>query len=319
MWKTIIRRILIMIPELILLSVLVFMLAKLMPGDPFTGLLTPQTSSTQVHELKVQAGLYDPWYVQYWRWIVHMFQGDLGMSYQFKSPVSNLIAERATNTLWLSLLTVILSYAIAIPLGVIAGRYENTKRDKLIQFYSFVVYAIPAFVFYLLGVYFFGYKLHWFPTSGSVSVSADSGLSYLFSRLDHMILPALLMAILSTTSIIQYLRSEIIDNTNQDFVKTARSKGVSEKMVFWKHILRNSLLPIAAFFGYSITGLLGGSIFLETIFGYPGMGLLFMDSIVSRDYSVITALVMLYGLLNLIGTLLSDIVLSIVDPRVRIE
>lgn len=308
-----------MIPELILLSVLVFMLAKLMPGDPFTGLLTPQTSSTQVHELKVQAGLYDPWYVQYWRWIVHMFQGDLGMSYQFKSPVSNLIAERATNTLWLSLLTVILSYAIAIPLGVIAGRYENTKRDKLIQFYSFVVYAIPAFVFYLLGVYFFGYKLHWFPTSGSVSVSADSGLSYLFSRLDHMILPALLMAILSTTSIIQYLRSEIIDNTNQDFVKTARSKGVSEKMVFWKHILRNSLLPIAAFFGYSITGLLGGSIFLETIFGYPGMGLLFMDSIVSRDYSVITALVMLYGLLNLIGTLLSDIVLSIVDPRVRIE
>lgn len=308
-----------MIPELILLSVLVFMLAKLMPGDPFTGLLTPQTSATQVHELKVQAGLYDPWYVQYWRWIVHMFQGDLGMSYQFKSPVSNLIAERATNTLWLSLLTVILSYAIAIPLGVIAGRYENTKRDKLIQFYSFVVYAIPAFVFYLLGVYFFGYKLHWFPTSGSVSVSADSGLSYLFSRLDHMILPALLMAILSTTSIIQYLRSEIIDNTNQDFVKTARSKGVSEKMVFWKHILRNSLLPIAAFFGYSITGLLGGSIFLETIFGYPGMGLLFMDSIVSRDYSVITALVMLYGLLNLIGTLLSDIVLSIVDPRVRIE
>jgi len=295
------------------------MLAKLMPGDPFTGLLTPQTSATQVHELKVQAGLYDPWYVQYWRWIVHMFQGDLGMSYQFKSPVSNLIAERATNTLWLSLLTVILSYAIAIPLGVIAGRYENTKRDKLIQFYSFVVYAIPAFVFYLLGVYFFGYKLHWFPTSGSVSVSADSGLSYLFSRLDHMILPALLMAILSTTSIIQYLRSEIIDNTNQDFVKTARSKGVSEKMVFWEHILRNSLLPIAAFFGYSITGLLGGSIFLETIFGYPGMGLLFMDSIVSRDYSVITALVMLYGLLNLIGTLLSDIVLSIVDPRVRIE
>lgn len=183
MWKTIIRRILIMIPELILLSVLVFMLAKLMPGDPFTGLLTPQTSAAQVHELKVRAGLYDPWYVQYWRWIVHMFQGDLGMSYQFKSPVANLIAERATNTLWLSLLTVILSYAIAIPLGVIAGRYENTKRDKLIQFYSFVVYAIPAFVFYLLGVYFFGYKLHWFPTSGSVSVSADSGLSYLFRGL----------------------------------------------------------------------------------------------------------------------------------------
>ena len=319
MIKTIIRRILIMIPELVILSILVFMLAKLMPGDPFTGLLTPQTSAEQIHQLKVQAGLYDPWYVQYWHWIVRMFHGDLGMSYQFKSPVASLIAERATNTLWLSLLTVILSYAIAIPLGVIAGRYENSQKDKLIQFYSFVVYAIPAFVFYLLGVYIFGYKLHWFPTSGSVSVNAESGLSYLFSRIDHMILPAVLMALLSTTSIIQYLRSEIIDNTDQDFVKMARAKGVSEKLVFWKHILRNSLLPIAAFFGYSITGLLGGSIFVETIFGYPGMGLLFMDSIGSRDYSVITALVMLYGALNLLGTLLSDIVLSIVDPRVRIE
>lgn len=319
MAKTIIRRLLIMIPELVILSILVFMLAKLMPGDPFTGLLTPQTSAEQVHQLKVQAGLYDPWYIQYWHWIVRMFHGDLGMSYQFKSPVASLIAERATNTLWLSLLTVILSYAIAIPLGVVAGRYENSKKDKLIQFYSFVVYAIPAFVFYLLGVYIFGYKLHWFPTSGSVSVNAEEGMSYLFSRIDHMILPAVLMALLSTTSIIQYLRSEIIDNTNQDFVKTARAKGVSERSVFWKHILRNSLLPIAAFFGYSITGLLGGSIFVETIFGYPGMGLLFMDSIGSRDYSVITALVMLYGALNLLGTLLSDIVLSIVDPRVRIE
>lgn len=319
MTKTIIRRLLIMIPELVILSILVFMLAKLMPGDPFTGLLTPQTSAEQIHQLKVQAGLYDPWYIQYWHWIVRMFHGDLGMSYQFKSPVASLIAERATNTLWLSLLTVILSYAIAIPLGVVAGRYENSKKDKLIQFYSFVVYAIPAFVFYLLGVYIFGYKLHWFPTSGSVSVNAEEGMSYLFSRIDHMILPAVLMALLSTTSIIQYLRSEIIDNTNQDFVKTARAKGVSERSVFWKHILRNSLLPIAAFFGYSITGLLGGSIFVETIFGYPGMGLLFMDSIGSRDYSVITALVMLYGALNLLGTLLSDIVLSIVDPRVRIE
>ncbi|MEY8737574.1 oligopeptide ABC transporter permease [Lactobacillus sp. AN1001] len=319
MGKMIFRRLMIMVPELVILSILVFLLAKLMPGDPFTGLLTPQTSAAQVEQLKQQAGLYDPWYLQYWHWIVRMFHGDLGMSYQFKSSVSNLIVSRAANTLWLSLLTVVLSYMIAVPLGVIAGRYENSKRDKFIQLYSFVTYAIPAFVFYLLGVYLFGYKLHWFPTSGSVSVNAEQGLEYVLSRLDHMILPAILMALLSTTSTIQYLRSEIIDNSRQDYVKTVRAKGVPEKRVFGRHILRNSLLPIAAFFGYSITGLLGGSIFVETIFGYPGMGLLFMDSIVSRDYSVITALVMLYGGLNLIGTLLSDIVLSIVDPRVRIE
>ena len=133
MWKTILRRVLIMIPEIVILSVLIFVLAKLMPGDPFSGMITPQTSPSQIHALKVEAGLYDPWYVQYWHWIVRLFHGDFGMSYQFHSPVVNLIASRAVNTLWLSLLTVILSYALAIPLGLIDGRYEDSKRDKAIQ------------------------------------------------------------------------------------------------------------------------------------------------------------------------------------------
>lgn len=319
MWKTILRRILIMIPEVIILSLLVFLLAQHMPGDPFTGTITPQTSQAQIHHLMAQAGLYDPWYVQYWHWVVRIFHGNLGMSYQFKTPVASLIGERAMNTLWLSLLSVIISYAIAIPLGIWAGRYENTKIDKSIQLYNFITYAIPAFVFYLLGVYLFGYKMHLFPTSGSVSVNVSNGFQYVMSRLYHMILPATLMALISTTTTVQYLRSEIIDNTNMDYVRTARAKGVSEKKIFSKHIFRNSLLPVAAFMGYSITGLLGGSIFVETIFSYPGMGLLFVNSITSRDYSVITALVLLFGILNLFGSLLSDIILSIVDPRVRIE
>ena len=207
-------------------------------------------------------------------------------------------------------MTLILSYALAIPLGLVAGRYENTKLDKGIMIYTFVAYAIPSFVFYLLGVWFFGYKLRLFPTSGSVSVEAVSKVGYFLSRLDHMILPACLMALLSVTAVVQYLRSEVIDNKNQDYVRTAQAKGVTEKKVFTNHIFRNSLLPIAAFLGYSITGLLGGSIFIEQIFNYPGMGLLFMDSIMNRDYSVITDLVLLYGILTLIGSLLSDIILS---------
>ena len=319
MWKTILRRLLVMIPEIILLSILIFILAKLMPGDPFTGMITPQTSAAQIEQLRIKAGVYDPWYIQYYHWIVKMFHGDLGISYQFKTPVGTLIASRMWNTLWLSLITMILSYLLAIPLGLTAGRYENTKLDNFIMFYTFVAYAIPAFVFYLLGVWLFGYKLGWFPTSGSVDVDVTGGLSYLLSRLKHMILPAILMALISVTSVVQYLRSEVIDNKNQDYVKTARAKGVPEKQIFKRHIFRNSLLPIAAFLGYSITGLLGGSIFVEQIFNYPGMGLLFMDSIMNRDYSVITALVLLYGILTLIGSLLSDIILSIVDPRVRIE
>lgn len=160
MWKTVLRRVLIMIPEIIILSVFVFILAKMMPGDPFTGSITPQTSPARIHELKVQAGLYDPWYVQYGRWITNLFHGDLGISYQFKTPVAGLIASRAGNTLWLSLVIVVLSYLFAIPLGIIAGRFENSKSDRVIQLYNYISYAIPGFVFYLLGLWLwlrFGY------------------------------------------------------------------------------------------------------------------------------------------------------------------
>ena len=139
------------------------------------------------------------------------------------------------------------------------------------------------------------------------------------SKLYHIILPAFTGAVLGTTGTIQFLRSEIIDAKSMDFVRTARSKGVPQRKVYTRHILRNSLLPIAAFIGFTITGLLGGSVFIETIFGYPGMGHLFIQSIGTRDYSVITALVMLYGFLTLLGSLLSDIIMTIVDPRIRIE
>lgn len=320
MWKTILRRVLIMIPQLILLSILVFILAKMMPGDPFTGLITPQTDPAQIAHLKAAAGLNDPWWTQYFHWVVNMFHGDLGQSYTYKRAVTGLIGERAVNTFWLALLTVVISYGIAIPFGVIAGRYEDSLRDKGIQLYTFVLLAMPSFVFYLFGLVVFGYVLQWFPTSGYVSLNADPGtIGYWGSRLYHMILPALVGGLVSTSGTIQYLRAGVIDNTNEDFVRTARSKGVPERVVFNRHILRNSLLPIAAFLGNSITGLLGGSIYVETIFSYQGMGQLFVSSITANDYSVITALTLLFGFLTLLGNLLSDIIMSIVDPRVRVE
>lgn len=320
MWKTILRRVLVMIPQLIILSVLVFILAKMMPGDPFTGLITPQTDPAQLAALKKAAGLDDPWWTQYIHWVANLFQGDLGQSYTYKRAVTGLIGERAVNTFWLSLLMVIIAYGIAIPLGVVAGRYEDSIRDKSILVYTFILLAIPSFVFYLFALVLFGYILQWFPTSGYVSLDATAGtIGYFGSRLYHMILPALVGGIVSTSGTIQYLRAGVIDNTNEDFVRTARSKGVPENVVFNRHILRNSLLPIAAFMGNSITGLLGGSIYIETIFSYQGMGQLFISSITSRDYSVITALTLLFGFLTLLGNLLSDIIMSIVDPRVRVE
>lgn len=320
MWKTILRRFLVMIPQLFVLSLLIFVMAQFMPGDPFTGSITPDTDPARIEELREKAGLNDPWYEQYGRWIGNALQGDFGKSYTYKMEVSKLIGERALNTFWLSLISVILLYIIAIPLGVLAGRYSNTALDKTIILYSFITYAIPTFVLALVFLYFFGYKLNWFPTGGSVDVKYEPGtFGYIWSKMYHMLLPAITYAVLGTTSIIQFLRSEIIDAKSQDYVRTARSKGIPMRKVYTRHIFRNSLLPIAAFLGFTITGLLGGSIFIETIFSFPGMGQLFISSIGSRDYSVITALVMLFDFLTLLGNLLSDIIMSIVDPRIRIE
>ena len=320
MWKTILRRVLLMLPQIFILSVLAFLIAKMMPGDPFTGLITPETDPNTIEALRVKSGFYDPLPVQYWNWISKAFRGDFGQSYTYKYEVTKLIGERIGNTVWLSLLTLILTYLIALPLGMIAGRFQNSWADKAIVVYTFITYSIPVFVFALVLLWLFGYTLGWFPTRGSVDSDVVAGtLGYYVNKFHHMILPAFTMAILSTTGTIQYLRTGVIDAKSQDYVRTARAKGVPENVVFNRHIFRNSILPIAAFLGYEFTGLIGGSVFIENIFSYPGMGNLFVSSILGRDYSVILALLLLFGTATLLGTLLSDIIMSIVDPRVRVQ
>lgn len=320
MWKTILRRILVMIPQILILSLLVFLMAQIMPGDPFTGLITPDMDPATIEKLREAAGLNNPWYVQYWDWITNAIQGDFGKSYTYKIPVAELIGQRVGNTIWLSIVSLIFTYLIALPLGMYAGRRNGSWGDKAISFYNYVSFAIPTFVFALLLIWIFGFTLGWFPTRGTVGSGLEKGtLEYIWSRFYHLILPALSYALLATTSTIQYLRTGVIDAKQEDYVKTARAKGVPEKVVYNKHIFRNSILPIASFLGYDITGLIGGSIFIERIFSFPGMGRLFIDSLLARDYSVITALILLFGLTALFGTLLSDIIMSIVDPRIRIE
>ena len=320
MWKTILRRVLLMLPQIFILSVLAFLIAKMMPGDPFTGLITPETDPNTIEALRVKSGFYDPLPVQYWNWISKAFRGDFGQSYTYKYEVTKLIGQRIGNTVWLSLLTLILTYLIALPLGMIAGRFQNSWADKAIVVYTFITYSIPVFVFALILLWLFGYTLGWFPTRGSVDSDVVAGtMGYYVNKFHHMTLPAFTMAILSTTGTIHYLRTGVIDAKSQDYVRTARAKGVPENVVFNRHIFRNSILPIAAFLGYEFTGLIGGSVFIENIFSYPGMGNLFVTSIQGRDYSVILALLLLFGTATLLGTLLSDIIMSIVDPRVRVQ
>ncbi|TWT07289.1 ABC transporter permease [Planococcus sp. CPCC 101016] len=320
MWKLIVRRTLITIPQILLLSVLVFILAQAMPGDALTGLIDPNIDPATIEAMRERLGLNNPWYVQYFDWIKGVIQGDFGQSFRFKMPVSELIGDRMINTLWLSLATLILTYLIAIPLGIISGRFNDTWLDRVITGYTYIGFAAPLFIFALIMLFVFGFQLSWFPTSGSVSPGTEPGtFAYFISKVNHLLLPALSMALITTVSTVQYLRSEIIDTKQKDFIVTARAKGASESRVYNRHVLRNSLLPIAAFFGYEITGLIGGTIFIENIFGYPGMGELFLSSISLRDYSVMTALVLLFGLAAILGALLSDIILSLVDPRIRIK
>ncbi|MGK0552130.1 oligopeptide ABC transporter permease [Enterococcus faecalis] len=320
MWKTILRRVLLMIPQVIILSVLIFLLAKMMPGDPFAGLINPNQDPKVIETLREAAGLNDPWYEQYFRWIGNASQGDFGQSFMFKLPVATLIAGRVGNTIALALVSVIITYLIAIPFGLLAGRYQNSWFDKMVIVYNFFSFAVPLFIFALIMLFAFGYRLDWFPTSGTVTVGLDKGsLPYYFDKFKHLILPGLTQALLGTAVTIQYLRSEVIDVKNMDFVRTARSKGVPTNKIFNRHIFRNASLPIASQLGYEITALIAGSVVIEKIFAFPGVGKLFIDSIIQRDYSVITALVLILGLATLIGTLISDIVMSIVDPRIRIQ
>ncbi|MFD2629859.1 oligopeptide ABC transporter permease [Oceanobacillus kapialis] len=320
MWKFIVRRLFITLPQIVLLSVLIFLMAQMMPGDALSGLIDPNIDPAAIEEQREKLGLNNPWYEQYSDWISGALKGDLGQSFVYKMPVSDLIGQRLVNTFWLSVATLIITYLIAIPLGITSGRYNDTWADQLITSYTYVGFATPLFIFALVMLWVFGYMLGWFPTSGSVAPGTEPGtFDYIVSKIQHLLLPAISMALITVVNTVQYLRSEIIDTKQKDFIITARAKGASESRVYNRHIFRNSLLPIAAFFGFEITGLIGGTVFVENIFGYPGMGQLFLQSITQRDYSVVTSVVLLFGIASILGALISDIILSLVDPRIRIK
>ena len=321
MWKTVVRRLLILIPQLLALSLLVFLLAQLMPGDALRGFIKPGTHPDLVERLREFHGLNDPWHQQYWRWLGNIFKGDFGNSITFQRPVTAVIGDRIGNTMLLSLMATLFTYSIAIPLGILAARYKGRNLDKGIMIYTFVALSIPTVVMGLINILVFAFTLEWFPPFGSIELSAHAagGLTAFISRLYHAFLPAFTMAFLGTTGIIYFLRSEIIDNDSADFVTTARSKGVPENKVYTGHILRNALLPIAGSAGYIILGLFVGSIFIETVFTFQGMGQLFISSIRGRDFPVVNILVMFYAIIGALAILVTDIVITIIDPRIRIK
>lgn len=320
MLKFTIRRLLITFPQLILLSVLVFILGAMMPGDALSGLIDPTIPAEAIEARREELGLNNPWYIQYRDWVVNMFQGDFGQSIFHQRPVLDVIGDRLWNTVWLSLLSTVFIYVIGLPLGLISGRYNDSALDSFITGYTYLGFATPTFIFGLVMLWIFGYNFNVFPTSGTVAPGLEPGsIEYILSKLNHLILPSLSIALIGVVGTVQYLRSGVIETKQKDFVTLARAKGVKQNALYIKHIFRNSVIPIAAFLGYEITMLLGGSILIEQIYSYPGMGQLFLESISTRDFSVANVLILIYGFLAIAGALLSDIILSIIDPRIRIK
>ncbi|OUL09654.1 peptide ABC transporter permease [Sedimentibacter sp. SX930] len=320
MWNRILRRFFFIIPQLLAFSLLVFALAQWMPGDPLTGLIVPGMDQGSVDAIQASAVLDNPWYIRYLQWITNMLRGDFGLSYTYRMPVAVLVGARLGNTLWLAAASLLFSYLIAVPLGIYAGRFNGSLGDKIIRFLNSISFALPIFVVALLLVWLFGFQLELFPTRGMPLLpETQSIFASLWNRLHHLALPALAFALSASAGNIQRLRSGIIEAKQEDYVLTARSKGVPESMVYRRHIFRNASMPVTSLLGYDITGFIGSSIFIEYIFSYPGIGRLFISSLESRDFSVIVALLLIYGLAALIGTVVSDIILTVADPRVRMR
>jgi peptide ABC transporter, permease protein len=309
-----------MIPQILLLSILVFVVAEFMPGDALTGLIDPNIDPARLEELREQMGLNDPLPVRYFDWITNALKGDFGRSFTYKVPVSRIIGARAINSIRLGFVSLFFAYAIALPFGLLSGRYDDSWFDRFVLLYNYISYAIPTFVLALLMLFIFGYQLGWFPTGGTVDIRLEPGTwAYYKDMIYRLILPGFTGGVLGTVGVTQILRSEVIDAKSRDYVRTARSKGVPIGKVYSKHIFRNAFLPIASSIGFVIVGLLSGSIFIEQIFTYSGMGTLFLGSINGRDYPVVITLVLLYGVISIISSLISDIIMSLVDPRIRID
>jgi len=320
MWKTIIRRLIIMVPTLLALTIVVFLLGNAMPGDALTGLVDPDMGPEDMARLRAELGLDGPLHERYITWLGNLLQGDLGRSWRYRMPVTEIIGLRAANTFRLSLVTMLFTYLIAVPLGILAAKYQNTIIDRGIIIYTFFAMAMPTVIFALINLFLFGFTFGWFPLMGSVSVEAVPGsIGYTMSRLHHLILPALTGALLSTIGLINLLRSEVIDTENADYVTTARSKGVPTRVVYSRHILKNASLPIVTSIGFMIGGMLTGAIFIENIFMFPGMGNLFVGAIVERDFAVVNGLIIIFATATIVGILVSDILMMIVDPRIRIK
>ncbi|MBU0672555.1 MAG: ABC transporter permease [Candidatus Margulisbacteria bacterium] len=319
MRKFVFRRLLQLIPLLIGVSLISFFVMHLAPGDPTSLFTDPNIDPMDLARIRANWGLDKPIIIQYFYWLGNVVRGDFGTSYMSGQPVLKEILERLPNTLLLMVASYILTLLITIPLGVISAVKKGKWFDNLVTVLSFAGMATPSFWLGMMLMLLFSVKLGWLPAVGMYDpLIRDQGVGVrVLDLIRHMILPLTTMTVLSLAGITRYQRAAMLEVLNQDFIRTARAKGLPERVVIFKHALRNALIPIVTILGLSLPGLFGGAFIIETIFAWPGMGRLGVLAIFQRNYPLIMGIVVFSAVLIMLGNLLADICYALVDPRIR--
>ncbi len=318
MTKYLLRRLLISIPVLIGITMATYLIMNLAPGDPVDAMLNPEAIASLgpgwVEQQREALGLNDPVPIRYLKWVQQALEGNLGFSYIDRQPVLEKVTDRLWPTLKLMLTVLIISLLIGVPVGIISAVRQYSFLDYIVTVLGMISVSIPSFFLALVLIYFFALRLDWLPATGMFTVGQERTFTDSFQ---HLILPATALGLAQAAPIIRYTRASLLEVINQDYTTVARAKGLSERTVIIRHALRNVLIPLVTVVALDIPRLLGGTVVIEQVFAWPGMGTLAITSVFGRDYPVLMAINLVSAIMILASNLLADVVYALVDPRVK--
>lgn len=313
----VIRRLLQAVPLLLGVTVISFLIMHAAPGGPLTMYaMNPKVSAADIARMQAALGLDLPLHQQYWKWLTSLLQGNWGYSFTSGLPVAKLIAQRLPATLQLMLASFVLSVAVAIPIGILSAIRRYSVLDYSVTILSFAGISLPVFWFGLMLMLLFSVKLHLLPSSGMFTIGMEASL---WDRLSHLIMPVTVLSMASIASWSRYMRSSMLEVIRQDYIQTARAKGLAEKTVVYKHALKNAMIPVITIMGVQIPLFFTGAVITETIFAWPGMGRLYYTAVLQRDYSLLMGILTISASLVILFNLLTDIAYAYFDPRIKYD
>lgn len=320
MKQYIIRRLLQMIPTLIGISIIIFAISAMVPGDYITARANPNMSIEKQEQLRAIYGLDKPEYQRYFIWAGNMIKGNFGDSMQHKKPVTTVINTFVWNSFIIGFCSLILSWSIAIITGIFSAKFQYSLFDKIITLLVFICMSLPSFFIGLLLIKFLALDLKLFPVGGMTTAGLNgSGWIYIKDVIKHAFLPIMVLTMLSTGSLTRYFRTSMLEVIRQDYIRTARAKGLKERTVIFKHAFRNAMIPAITLLGFELPALFGGAMIMEQIFVWPGIGHVYLSSINMRDYPFMLGFTIFLAMLTLVGNLLADVLYGIADPRIRLK